>query len=133
MANSFWIALKLFHNSGGFSRYCLTAGIFVKVGWMTHENEIALPSIPPSQERLLRFRRHHQHIHQPDVTKIFSAQHSTGPFTRRRIHMTAVKETIWLDVVAGSWQYWVQITCGVSPIFVIVSFTAAPFLRWRFG
>src|SRR5277367_5715121 len=65
LANNFWIIPKLRHNSGGFSRYCLTAGIFAKVGWMTHEHETALPSIPPSQERLLRFRRHHQDLYQP--------------------------------------------------------------------
>jgi hypothetical protein len=31
LANKFWIAPKLFQYSGGFSRYCLTAGIFAKV------------------------------------------------------------------------------------------------------
>jgi hypothetical protein len=55
LANNFGIIPRLFHNAGGFSRYCLTAGIFAKVGWMTHEHETALPSIPPPQERLLRF------------------------------------------------------------------------------
>jgi hypothetical protein len=54
LANNFWIVPRLFHYSGAFSRYCLTAGIFAKVRWMTHEHEIALPSIPSSQERLLR-------------------------------------------------------------------------------
>ena len=54
LANNFWIAPRLFQYSGEFSRYCLTAGIFAQVGWMTHEHEIALPSLPPSQKRLLR-------------------------------------------------------------------------------
>ena len=54
LANNFWIYPRLSQYSGGFSRYCLTAGIFAKVGWMTHEHETALPSIPSSQERLLR-------------------------------------------------------------------------------
>jgi hypothetical protein len=54
LANNFWIVPRLFQYSGGFSRYCLTAGIVTKVGWTTHEHETALPSIPTSQERLLR-------------------------------------------------------------------------------
>ena len=54
LANNFWIVPRLFQYSGGFSRYCLTAGIFAKVGWMTHEHETALPSLPSSQKRLLR-------------------------------------------------------------------------------
>jgi len=33
MANSFWIGSKLFQYSGALPRYCLTAGIFAKVGW----------------------------------------------------------------------------------------------------
>ena len=48
LANEFWIAPKLFQYSGEFSRHCLTAGIFAQVGWMTHEHETALPSLPPS-------------------------------------------------------------------------------------
>jgi hypothetical protein len=44
----------LFQYLGALPDYCLTAGIFVKVGWTTHEHETALPSIPSSQKRLLR-------------------------------------------------------------------------------
>ena len=54
LANSFEIVSKLFQYSGTLSRYCLTAGIFAPVGWMTHEHESALSSLPPSQKRLLR-------------------------------------------------------------------------------
>jgi hypothetical protein len=54
LANNFWIVPRLFQYLGGFSRYCLTAGIFAKVGWTTHAHENALSSIPPSQKRLLR-------------------------------------------------------------------------------
>jgi hypothetical protein len=54
LANSFEIVSKLFQYLGGLPRYCLTAGIFAQVGWMTHEHEIALSPIPPSQKRLLR-------------------------------------------------------------------------------
>jgi hypothetical protein len=54
LANNFWIVPRLFQYLGALSRYCLTAGIFAKVGWTTHEHEIALPSVPPSQKRLLR-------------------------------------------------------------------------------
>jgi hypothetical protein len=55
LANNSWIVPKLFQYLGGLPDYCLTAGIFVKVGWTTHEHETALPSIPSPQERLLRF------------------------------------------------------------------------------
>jgi hypothetical protein len=54
LANNFWMVPKLFHYLGGLSHYCLTAGIFAKVGWMTHEHETALPPLPPPQKRLLR-------------------------------------------------------------------------------
>jgi hypothetical protein len=54
LANSFEIVSKLFQYSGALPRYCLTAGIFAKVGWMTHEHETALPPIPTPQKRLLR-------------------------------------------------------------------------------
>jgi hypothetical protein len=55
LANTFWIVPRLCQYSGGFSRYCLTAGTVAQVDWMTHEHEIALPSIPSPQKRLLRF------------------------------------------------------------------------------
>ena len=55
LANNVWIVPRLFQYLGALPDYCLTAGIFAKVGWTTHEHETALPPIPPSQERLLRF------------------------------------------------------------------------------
>jgi hypothetical protein len=45
----FGLLPKLFQYSGGFFRYCLTAGIFAKVGWTTHEHKTALPSIALSE------------------------------------------------------------------------------------
>jgi hypothetical protein len=54
LANNFWIVPRLFQYLGALPDYCLTAGIFAKVGWTTHEHEIALSSVPPSQKRLLR-------------------------------------------------------------------------------
>jgi hypothetical protein len=54
LANNFWIVPRLFQYLGILPDYCLTPGIFVKVGWTTHEHENALPSVPPSQNRLLR-------------------------------------------------------------------------------
>jgi hypothetical protein len=51
MANSFWIAPRLFQYSGEFSRYCLTAGIFTQVGWMEHiwHSICAAGSMPTSK------------------------------------------------------------------------------------
>jgi len=54
-ANNFEIVSGLFHYLGRLSHNCLTAGICFKVGWMTHEHEIALSPIPPPQKRVLRF------------------------------------------------------------------------------
>jgi hypothetical protein len=54
LANSFEIGSRLFHDYGALLRDYLTAGIFSKVGWSTHEHETALPPLPPSQKRLLR-------------------------------------------------------------------------------
>jgi hypothetical protein len=47
MTNSFEYSQNCFTILALFGQYCLTSGIGPKVGWMTHEHEIALSSLPP--------------------------------------------------------------------------------------